>query len=349
MAYPRPKHVALRSIMAAALPQYNAQVAFVKDLRLDFTMIAFDAAAMLSWEAILTFADQQGKIDALIDKAIERFADNAELAATLAALKAGRTPVADASAVPSKTHWAARDLHAVSGAEDTFVDVEWLQRGWRAARAVCRVWRDGAPVATGFLVDGNRIVTNHHVLANAVQAASGQVEFDYQVGGSPQKFDLDPNNFATGGDDLAGDWTVVGVKGDPAATYEPLALRPVTVKLDEWVNIIQHPAKQPKRLSYSGNFVRWQGVIAGEKNEAAPPERSELVQYLTDTLPGSSGAPVFNKHWDVVAIHHGEFRDGDMVKYEQPTGSTRAFARNEGVLVAHILRALAAISSRSSS
>jgi V8-like Glu-specific endopeptidase len=28
------------------------------------------------------------------------------------------------------------------------------------------------------------------------------------------------------------------------------------------------------------------------------------VQYLTDTLPGSSGSPVFDADWNVVALHH---------------------------------------------
>jgi V8-like Glu-specific endopeptidase len=27
------------------------------------------------------------------------------------------------------------------------------------------------------------------------------------------------------------------------------------------------------------------------------------VQYLTDTMAGSSGAPVFNEEWQVVALH----------------------------------------------
>ena len=28
------------------------------------------------------------------------------------------------------------------------------------------------------------------------------------------------------------------------------------------------------------------------------------VQYMTDTNDGSSGSPVFNSDWEVVAIHH---------------------------------------------
>ncbi len=28
------------------------------------------------------------------------------------------------------------------------------------------------------------------------------------------------------------------------------------------------------------------------------------VHYLADTLPGSSGSPVLNRHWEVIALHH---------------------------------------------
>jgi V8-like Glu-specific endopeptidase len=39
------------------------------------------------------------------------------------------------------------------------------------------------------------------------------------------------------------------------------------------------------------------------------------VQYTTDTLPGSSGSPVFNDNWEVVALHHagGPLKTNDKV------------------------------------
>ena len=30
----------------------------------------------------------------------------------------------------------------------------------------------------------------------------------------------------------------------------------------------------------------------------------DIVQYWTDTEPGSSGSPVFNERWELVALHH---------------------------------------------
>ena len=55
-----------------------------------------------------------------------------------------------------------------------------------------------------------------------------------------------------------------------------------------------------------------------------------VVQYLTDTMPGSSGSPVFNAAWEVVALHHsgGWFRE--------PGGKEQLF-RNEGIAIGQVL------------
>ena len=51
------------------------------------------------------------------------------------------------------------------------------------------------------------------------------------------------------------------------------------------------------------------------------------MQYLTDTLGGSSGAPVFNEDWLVVALHHwGKTVDVD---------GTREI-RNQGVTIGRV-------------
>jgi hypothetical protein len=48
------------------------------------------------------------------------------------------------------------------------------------------------------------------------------------------------------------------------------------------------------------------------------------VQYLTDTLPGSSGSPVFDTRWRIVALRHS----GGWIP--EP-GSKQVFFRNEGI------------------
>ena len=37
---------------------------------------------------------------------------------------------------------------------------------------------------------------------------------------------------------------------------------------------------------------------------SSPTGLSLIHIYLADTQPGSSGSPVLNRHWEVVALHH---------------------------------------------
>jgi V8-like Glu-specific endopeptidase len=59
------------------------------------------------------------------------------------------------------------------------------------------------------------------------------------------------------------------------------------------------------------------------------------VHYLTDTLKGSSGSPVFNSNWEVVALHH---RGGWLAE----PGSKRMVYRNQGIAIGVVLRGLRA-------
>ena len=55
-----------------------------------------------------------------------------------------------------------------------------------------------------------------------------------------------------------------------------------------------------------------------------------MVQYVTSTLNGSSGSPVLNDAWEVIALHHA---GGNL---PEPTTQRRYF-RNEGILIEKIL------------
>lgn len=63
---------------------------------------------------------------------------------------------------------------------------------------------------------------------------------------------------------------------------------------------------------------------------------AETICYLTDTLPGSSGSPVFDKRWDVVALHRAALRGPD----------GEGFVENEGVRAEVIRSHLTAVGSR---
>jgi endonuclease G len=56
------------------------------------------------------------------------------------------------------------------------------------------------------------------------------------------------------------------------------------------INIIQHPSGRRKEVALQRNNIT--NIY------------TTRIRYTTDTEPGSSGSPVFNNEWDLIAIHH---------------------------------------------
>ena len=70
------------------------------------------------------------------------------------------------------------------------------------------------------------------------------------------------------------------------------------------VNVIQHPRARRKEVALQDNTITH--------------VYSERIRYKTDTERGSSGSPVLNNAWELLAIHHaaGERRDGSWLNNE---------------------------------
>lgn len=198
-------------------------------------------------------------------------------------------------------------LERVMGSND-MVSVAYLELALAAARSVCRVHLrlPGGRVAgygTGFLVSPRLLLTNHHVLGDAGAAGMALAEFDYQDDAEgrplvPTSFDLDPEAFFASDADL--DWALVAVReasrdGASLADFGWLPLIGTTGKAAnaEFLNIVQHPNGEPKQMALRENRL----VDMLERH----------LHYESDTAPGSSGSPVFNDQWEVVALHHAAY------------------------------------------
>jgi V8-like Glu-specific endopeptidase len=59
-----------------------------------------------------------------------------------------------------------------------------------------------------------------------------------------------------------------------------------------------------------------------------------LVHYRTPTDPGSSGSPVFNVDWEVIAVHHGGSSETPRLR-----GDGR-YEANEGIALSAVRRKL---------
>ena len=201
--------------------------------------------------------------------------------------------------------------------ENTLHDIRMLELGLLAAQAVVRIGL-GSGAGTGFMIAPDLVMTNHHVIASKEAAAQAEFMFNYQLdrGGKtcePLTVSAAPEGVFHTNAGL--DYTVVQLR-HPPSFGPPLKLQPVVVRCDDRVSIIQHPGGHFKKISMQNNFVAYAD--------------RQVVQYTTSTLPGSSGSPVFNDAFEVVAIHHS----GGML--EEP-GSGRRYLRNAGTSMIAVL------------
>lgn len=196
-----------------------------------------------------------------------------------------------------------------------------------SARAVCLLQVDnplGSFAGTGFRIAPDLVLTNEHVLfPQQVKATAVRADFD---------FDVDANNASLRVLSLAGDpatiiadrdddWAVVRVPGmGEGVPVVGLAGSPVPRDGDR-AFIVQHPDGRQRRLGFVRNLVT-----------AVTDDR---VQYLTDTEPGSSGAPVFDAQCRLIALHH---RGGTPT---QRTGKA-PLTKNQGVRISRVYAALLA-------
>jgi endonuclease G len=213
-----------------------------------------------------------------------------------------------------------------------FVDVRYLEAGTRSARAVGRVdVRDHAGRVLGFgtgsMVTARLLLTNHHVLPDSQTAANSEIEFNFEDGLDgqplqPRRFALDPASFFLADQEL--DFALVAVAAGP----QELALfgfnRTIAAEgkaiAGDFVTIVQHPGGQKKQVALRDNRI----VDVFD----------QFLHYAADTEPGSSGSPVFNDQWELVALHHASVPAPDHPELGRVV--------NEGIRVSRLLRFIAA-------
>jgi Trypsin-like peptidase domain/Effector-associated domain 1 len=334
---------ALRRILADLFPRETDQRRFVADAGLRAATIGFEASAENTWFNILQRAQQTVGIEAVLRLALasDEGQGNPDLLRFEAGIDLAPLPAPDIKMVQWQGPMgAARTLEKIIGSVSTLVPVSFLALGLERARSVALVKLPDSTSGSGFLIKlpfvassptssvvDDLFVTNHHVLPDANAARAATLLFDYERATSgltraPTEVSLAPERFfATSEID---DWTIVATQPGTAACWGAIPLLPVEdLRAGARVNIIQHPGGGEKKLSYLANEVVYVG--------------GDRVQYLTDTEPGSSGSPVFDLQWRLVALHHS---GGYMP--EPGTSSERTFLRNEGITIDAIVRGLTA-------
>jgi endonuclease I/V8-like Glu-specific endopeptidase len=190
-------------------------------------------------------------------------------------------------------------------AENELMGINFLLKGGLISRSISRVvilnpFGSLEGFGTGFMVSPRLLLTNNHVLENALSASNSIIQFNYYETSpgnitTPIAFMLEPNVFFQTDEEL--DFTLVAVnKVNPEGVavkdlgWNPLIRESGKAVVGERVNIIQHPGGEPMQLSLRQNQII--DVL------------EQFLHYKTDTQPGSSGSPVLNDQWEVAALHH---------------------------------------------
>lgn len=186
------------------------------------------------------------------------------------------------------------------------VSVNYFEVGLKRARSVGRLsYFDNIEmkpaVATGFLISPDLVVTNRHVFPSLDAFKDGKIEFDYRydINGSEMTkivFALDPAKFYYSNEEL--DLCLIGVRDKDNTGQHSIRERGFLVLnkkigkagVGDFATIIQHPEGHYQQISL-------------RENEILDISRPDALIYESDTARGSSGSPVFNDQWQVIALH----------------------------------------------
>jgi hypothetical protein len=246
--------------------------------------------------------------------------------------------------------------------DSTFNIAVWRARLGDIEGQVCRIECPATvPLATGFLIGPNAVMTNYHVIENVKTPGDVRLRFDYKVATdgvsvgngvdyklannwlydqspySPEDLKLNGSNPAP--DQL--DYAILRVEGEPGndpiggakAAADP-ATQPIPRK---WISprwdydflgqhalyIVEHPDGNPLKVAIDS-----EAVFSVNQNRTR-------VRYRTETEAGSSGSPCFSANWDWVALHHSgdpKFLTGAKPEYNQgiPLAAIRNLLEQRG-------------------
>lgn len=203
--------------------------------------------------------------------------------------------------------------------ENTIKPVNFFSQAVELSRSVCYIANKNN-AGTGFLIGKNIILTNNHVIKDNSLIEDYIFRFNYQldINNLPEKHeDYRANSKGIFYTNVNLDYTIIELQGLTNNKWGYIPLKSNKINVGDRVNIIQHPAAMPKSICVQHNFV----------------ERIDnyYIQYLTSTMKGSSGSPVFDDQWNILALHHA----GRILTENE--GKKTPYYRNEGILISSIL------------
>jgi endonuclease G, mitochondrial len=231
------------------------------------------------------------------------------------------------SQLPEITH-----NERIIGTDET-LDLAFLSGGLGMAAAVARInvprfesrvqimAAVGGPWVlrgTAWLVAPGMAITNHHVINARLsdEPDASAADLALQAKGATLEFDVDTKDATptrvTVAKLLAAskglDYALLDLTGAPGRLVPRLIPKAVVLEPTTRmaVNIVQHPRGEYKQVAFRNNLVTFADATT--------------MRYVTDTDYGSSGSPVCDDAWRVVALHRGA-RSAPEANYQGKTGA----------------------------
>lgn len=328
----------LNDVLSDLVPDKTGITKYVKASGLKPQFIDNSGNAMDVWSNVLSEADKNSKVNELVKSVLVTYSDNPFLKSALATKEIDYSLSPDIDKISKWQDISEETLEVLTMGRSTLLPVNFLAKGVQKSKAVgkveIKIGSNLFSVGTGFLFKVNGIedlffITNYHVINDHTYIEKTKVIFDYELdieGNSvaSKSFKIDENRTWYCSPVNEFDTTIFHLvdEHNELESYGYIELKEIEIAQNDFVNIIQHPGGEMKQISLYHNIV----TNTGER----------VVQYLTDTLKGSSGSPVFNSDWEVVALHHS----GGGSKPGEPELPKGIKSRNEGIYINKIIRFL---------
>lgn len=339
LRYAAPEIRDLLRILAQSIWRESELEEVVTEAGISPSDIAWNPTPRLTWRSVFGEASSHGRMRALLAVVVEKKPLLAERMTTLVAAEPATTATIPASAPEridaASPEWrnftaGGHEERQIVEGQPTFVDIAFLELGLARAASVCRLsvtFGGGREVrGTAFAIAPSALLTNHHMLYDwdhgASVALAVEAWFDYEsmIDGTAKPTRKFSCAVASIVGERAHDWAVILTDEPVAPKYPPISLAPPsTLEVNDRVYIIQHPDGLRKKIALHHNLVRHVD--------------EDVVQYWADTEEGSSGAPVFNESWELVALHHQWV--------ESPAGDGTQY-RNQGRRIGRVLERIQA-------